>query len=134
EAIAVDALPLILPADGGVHDHGMAVQLRLGRARQIMPEHRRHHRPSVLLGELALLTRARRQRILLQPAERLLDRGVVRCDQPLVATDEGSQTDTLWCGEGQIPAMPMLALLAGAATEQGVGLDPALEQLLEPAG
>ena len=74
------------------------------------------------------------KRVVLQPAERFPDRGIVGCDQPLVATDERRQADTLRRGEGQIPAMQMLMLAIPDAAEPGLGVDPALEQLLEPAG
>ena len=134
EPVAPDAPPLLLAAAGGVHDHGMAVQLRLGGTRQIVPEHRRHHLPGGLLERLATMPCARDKRVLLQPAERLLDRGIVCGDQPLVATDKSREADTLRCGEGQIPAVPMLVLAIPDAAELGLGIDPALEQLLEPAG
>ena len=134
EPDALDALPLLLAAAGGVHDHGMAVQLRLGGTRQIVPEHRRHHRAGRAPRPPRRHGVRASQGVLLQPAERFPDRGVVGCDQPLVATDESSQADTLRRGEGQIPAVQMLMLAIPDAAELGLGIDPALEQLLEPAG
>ena len=132
EGQAVERAPRAGGGQGGVDDECLAVQMRLGRARDLVPDDAasRH-----LVGWkycFAGSAEAGDRRRCPQPGPAFPDGGVVWRQQPLVAADQGGEADTLRGREDQIPAWSVGALAAAAPAEPRLGVDPAVEQ--GPAG
>ena len=132
EGQAVEGSPLAGGGQGGIDDECLAVQMRLGRARDLVPDDRRQQASAQVEILFPGSTEAGDGGVVLQPIQRFPDGGIVWRQQPLVAADRGGEADTLRGEKARSQPGWWERSPPRAPAEPRLGVDPAVQQVLQP--